>query len=317
MSAGCHHHHHHTEKALNLTLAVNVLLTAAKWFAFIITRSSSLFAEAVHSTFDTMNPLVLRIGHLRGRRPKCDRHPQGHGREAFFWSLMAAIMMFAFGAGFTAFRGIQALIWGLVPEMEWWAVAIMFAALVGEGISLIASWRSLKGDGIRKTTNTTALALVFENFVDMLGVTLALTGYGLFLLTGQAIWDAIFSLAIACLLACSSVFLIRRNLSLITGEAADAETCARIRRIILIVPEVQNIAGLEVTMCGPEEMRCSVSVVLDAPRLVNEFTASPFKQTTAEAIYCTMIRVARVRNEIKERLLAEMHGLVSVSVECS
>jgi len=72
-----------------------------------------------------------------------------------------------------------------------------------------------------------------------------------------------------------------------------------------------------VTMCGPGEMRCSVSVVLDAPKLVDEFTASPFTQTTAEAIYCTMIRVARVRNGIKERLLAEMHGLVSVNVECS
>jgi len=316
MSAGCHHHHH-TEKALSVTLAINVLLTALKWTAFVFTRSSSLFAEAVHSTFDTMNPLVLWLGYSRSRRPRCEQHPQGHSREAFFWSLMAAIMMLTFGAGFTAYRGVQALVFGYVPEMHWWAAAIMAVALVGEGISLLLSRRALKGDDIHRTKNTTALALVFENSVDMLGVTLALAGYGLFLLTGQAVWDAIFSLAIACLLAGSSVFLIRRNLSLITGETASEDVCAAAEDIVRRTPGVMRVARLVVTMSGPEEMRCSVSVVLDAPGLADEFRTKAYEQTTDEAVYWTMIRVARTRNDIKERLLAGVPGLVSVNVECS
>ncbi|MEA3248821.1 MAG: cation diffusion facilitator family transporter [Patescibacteria group bacterium] len=318
MSAGCHHHHHGrgTEKALNITLAVNVVLTVAKWTAFIFTRSSSLFAEAIHSTFDTMNPLVLKIGHHRSQHPKCDRHPMGHTREGFFWPLIAAIMMFAFGAVFTAYRGIHSLITGHVPEMYWWAAAILIGALVFEGISLLVSHRALKGEDIRKTKNTTVLALVFENFVDMLGVTLALTGYGLFLLTGQAIWDAVFSIAIACLLAYASIFLIHRNMSLITGESADEETVERIRSIAKGVPSVMKVTGLTVFMTGPEDMCCRMSVVLDAPKLADMFESDGRADGTGrEAIYWTLLRVAIERQRIKRRLFEEFPGMQSVHVE--
>lgn len=318
MSAGCHHHHGGgTEKALNVTLAVNILLTVAKWTAFIFTRSSSLFAEAIHSTFDTMNPLVLKIGHHRSRRPKCDRHPMGHTREAFFWPLIAAIMMFAFGAGFTAYRGINALITGHVPEMRWWAAAIMIGALVGEGVSLLVSRRALKGDGIRETKDTTALALVFENFVDMLGVTLALSGYGLFLLTGQAVWDAVFSLAIAGLLAYASIYLICRNMSLITGESADDGTLGRIRDIVLGAPYVMKVVDLTVSVTGPENMCCRVSVVLDAPKMADAYAVDGRADGSGrEAVYWTLLRIALVRGEIKRRLLEEFPGMQSVNVEC-
>lgn len=319
MSAGCHHHHHHgggTEKALNVTLAVNIGLTIAKWTAFIFTRSSSLFAEAIHSTFDTMNPLVLKIGHYRSRRPKCDRHPMGHTREGFFWPLIAAIMMFAFGAGFTAYRGIHSLVTGHVPEMHWWAAAIMVGALVFEGISLLVSHRALKGDDIRETKNTTALALVFENFVDMLGVTLALSGYGLFLLTGQAIWDALFSLAIACLLAYASIYLIRRNMSLITGESADEETLERIRKTVLDMPLVLKVVDLTVFMTGPENMCCRISVVLDAPKLGDLYGSDGRADGTGnEAIYWTLLRIAVERQNIKRKLLEEFPGMQTAHVE--
>lgn len=321
MSAGCHHHHHHgkgTEQALNVTLAVNVVLTFAKWTAFIFTRSSSLFAEAVHSTFDTMNPLVLWIGHRRSRRPKDDQHPMGHTREAFFWPLIAAIMMFAFGAGFTAYRGIHSLIVGHVPEMHWWAAVIMVGALIGEGVSLLMSRRALKGDGIHETKNTTALALVFENFVDMLGVTLALAGYGLFLLTGQAVWDAIFSIAIACLLAYASIYLIRRNMSLITGETADEKTLEEIRETALGSPFVMRVTGLTVSMTGPEDMCCRMSVVLDAPKLADAYMEDGRADGTgAEAIYWVMLRTVLVRNDIKERVLRKYPRMQFIHIECS
>ncbi len=320
MSAGCHHHHHHgqgTEKALNVTLFFNVLLLGLVGGAAFFTRSSALFAETVHRAFDAANPLILWAGNRRSKRPKDEQHPMGHTREAFIVSLAAAMLMLAAGAGVSAYHGINSLLTGHEPMMTWWGAAVAVFALVCEGISLWYSHRAMGGKGVRSTKNTVALALVFENSVDMLGMLLALAGYGMFLLTGQAVWDAVFSLAIAGLLAYSSIFLMSRNISLLTGESADEKTLEDIRETVLGTPFVMRISGLTVSMTGPEHMCCRLSVVLDSPKMADAYMSDGRADGTGrEAVYWTMIRTVLVRNDIKERLLEKYPKMQFIHVEC-
>jgi cation diffusion facilitator family transporter len=260
-----HDHHHGTGKALAVTVTVNLALTALKWTAFLFTGSPSLFGEAAHSSADALNPIVLWIGRRRAARPAHDRHPYGHGKETFFWSLIAAQLMLLVGAALTAWHGIETLMSGRQPDQSRIALGILSAAILAEGYSFIRTWRELKrrrgaAGRIGASSDPVLLAIIFENGADVLAVACALAGFGLYTLTGDARWDAGFSLAIAAILAASSFFLINRNRSLIIGEAAPPETAEKIAALIRTRPSVAEVASVTAVMDGPERVAVRAAI---------------------------------------------------------
>jgi cation diffusion facilitator family transporter len=266
--SGHHRHDRHegTGRAVLATLAVNVVVTAAKWTAFAFTGSPSLFGEAAHSTADTMNPLVLWFGHKRSERPSDPLHPHGHGREAFFWSLMAAVMMLVVGSALTAWHGVERLRSGESPERSPVAFAVMALAFVAESWSLMVVWRRMRAERREAggSKNPILLALLVENGADVLGVTFAFAGYGLFAATGDPRWDGAFSLCIAALLAVSSLFLMNRSRSLIVGEAAPADAVARIIAAVRARTSVAEVRRVVAVMRSPHDAECRVVVRWDA-----------------------------------------------------
>lgn len=64
----------------------------------MLTGSASMVAEAAHSWADTGNEIFLIIANKQSRRPPEPEHPLGFGREAYVWSLFAALGLFVAGA---------------------------------------------------------------------------------------------------------------------------------------------------------------------------------------------------------------------------
>ena len=64
-----------------------------------------MFAEAVHSTVDTGNEVLLLVGLQRAERPPDARHQFGHGKEIYFWAFVVAILLFGLGAGVSISKG--------------------------------------------------------------------------------------------------------------------------------------------------------------------------------------------------------------------
>ena len=89
-----------------VALGANVLIAVAKSAAAVVTGSASLVAEAAHSWADSGNEIFLLIANRRARRPPDRAHPLGHGREAYVWSLFAALGIFVAGAAVSVTHGI-------------------------------------------------------------------------------------------------------------------------------------------------------------------------------------------------------------------
>jgi len=262
------HHHDGTGRSVVLNLIVNVGLTVLKWVAFAYTGSPSLFGEAMHSSADSFNPVILGLGHLHAKRRRDDEHQFGHARASFVWSLIAALMMLTFGAGLTAWHGIETLIAGTAPSLSRLSLGIMIIALLAEGYTCWRAWRDLHRrhgslKDIASTTDTTLLGVLQENGVDALGVLVAISGYGLYWLTGHPIWDALGSLVIAVIIAGSSLHLIRRNISLLIGEGLDRREVGKLRSVVNALPEVRQVEDLKTTYVGVDHLLITVAVRLN------------------------------------------------------
>src|SRR6185295_5244900 len=98
---------HESTRVVVAALAGNVLVAATKLAAALLTGSSAMMSEAVHTFADTGNELLLLHGMRRAARPADADHPFGHGRELFFWSFVVALLVFALGSGVSLYEGVH------------------------------------------------------------------------------------------------------------------------------------------------------------------------------------------------------------------
>src|SRR5690242_13460831 len=73
-------------RACFYALGANAAIAVAKYAAAAVTGSGSMAAEAVHSTADCGNQLLLLLGLRRSKRAPDREHPLGFGKETYFWS---------------------------------------------------------------------------------------------------------------------------------------------------------------------------------------------------------------------------------------
>src|SRR3981081_2571459 len=99
-----------TARAVVYALSANFAIAITKYVAAAITGSGSMLAEAVHSTADCCNQLLLLLGLKRSRREPTPAaptpyYPLGFGKETYFWSFMVAILLFSIGGMFSIYEG--------------------------------------------------------------------------------------------------------------------------------------------------------------------------------------------------------------------
>src|SRR3954469_5888028 len=96
-------------RAVVYALAANAAIAVAKYAAAFVTGSHSMIAEAVHSTADCGNQLLLLLGMRQAKRPATAESPLGYGKEQYFWSFVVALMLFSMGGLFSVHEGWQKL----------------------------------------------------------------------------------------------------------------------------------------------------------------------------------------------------------------
>ncbi|MET7393579.1 cation diffusion facilitator family transporter [Dactylosporangium sp. NPDC005572] len=259
-------------RAIVAALAANLGIALSKFVAFVFTGSSSLLAEAVHSVADTANQVLLLVGGRRARQRASQLHPFGYARFRYFYGFLVTLVIFLVGGVFALFEGYEKLHDPTPVESPVWAFAVLGVSIVLESFSLRTavheaqpSRRGLPWLRFIRTTRSPELPVVLaEDFGALTGLTFALVGITLAVVTGDGRWDAAGTLAIGALLVVISITLSQRMRSLLIGESADNATLHRIEAAIEREPLVERMIHLRTMHLGPDQLLIAAKVAVRA-----------------------------------------------------
>ena len=89
-------------RAIVAALLANLGIALSKFAAFLVTGSSSMLSESVHSLADTGNQVLLLFGRRQSRRQADEEHPFGYGQDRYFYAFVVAEVLFSLGSLFEA-----------------------------------------------------------------------------------------------------------------------------------------------------------------------------------------------------------------------
>jgi len=264
------------ESTLTVLVAfgANFAIAIAKTAAAAVSGSASMLAEAAHSWADTGNEVFLMIANRRSARPPDPRRPLGYGREAYVWSLLAAVGLFVVGASVSIWHGVSELIGGEQASGRDYllAYAVLAISFVLEGVSFLQAFRQLRGEAHRlerdlfthalETSDPTVRGVFAEDAAALLGIVIATAGIAMHELTGAAAWDAIGSILVGVLLGVVAVLLIDRNRRFLTGEPGSADLREAVIARVQQLPDVATVRYLRLEFIGPKQLFLVASVDL-------------------------------------------------------
>lgn len=127
---------HGGSKAIVAALAANLGIAVTKFVAYLLTHSSSMLAESVHSLADSGNQALLLVGGKRARREADAQHPFGYGRERYIYAFIVSIVLFSLGGLFALYEAYHKFSdpHG-IDSWHWVPVVVLVAAIGMEGFS--------------------------------------------------------------------------------------------------------------------------------------------------------------------------------------
>lgn len=290
------------------SLVVNVSIAAAKGVAAAVTGSGAMLAEAIHSSADCGNQILLLVGARQARLPPTPRHPLGLGRSAYFWAFLVSLLLFSVGGLFSIVEGVHKLAAPTPVERPLVGLAILFFSLVLEGGATLSNVREMNrrrgATGFAaylRDTKDVDLVLVFgENSAAVLGLVVAIAALGLAWLTGDGRWDGAGSTLVGVVLVGVAAFLANETHSLLVGEAADPEIERKVREVAVENPDVVQVFSMITLQQGPGEVLLAVKVRV-APHLVGDEVAEAINRFETEVhARCPEVRWSFVEPDVRD-----------------
>jgi cation diffusion facilitator family transporter len=257
-----------SKKVIYAALVGNGLIAITKFIASVITGSSAMMSEGIHSAVDTGNQLLLLLGLKKAKKPADKDYPFGHGKEIYFWSFIVAIMIFAVGAGISIYEGIHSLMDPHPVQNPMINYIVLGLAMIFEGFAWYFAWKEFNKarggrgyyEAVRKEKNPTLFVVLFEDSAAMLGLIVAFVGIALGQYTGLHIFDGIASIVIGLILGVTAAWLAYETKGLLIGESADPKIVGGITSLANNYNFISNVNEVLTMHMGPNYILLNLSV---------------------------------------------------------
>ena len=239
-------------KAVLYALGANAAIAVTKYVAAAITGSGAMFAEAIHSTADCGNQLLLLLGLRMAKKPPNLDYPLGYGKETYFWSFLVAIMLFSVGGLFSLYEG-----WHKLQDPEplnrpFIALGVLAFGIVAESFSMWGCLREVnlsRGEQslfewFRSSRNAELVVIFGEDLAALVGLVLAFVAVLLAMVTGNVMWDALGGLAIGVLLIVVAILVGIEVKALLVGEGVEPRVRKQMVGFLEAQPAVERVLNV-------------------------------------------------------------------------
>jgi cation diffusion facilitator family transporter len=258
-----------SRRVIYAAIASNLAIAVCKYVAASVTGSTAMWAEALHSTADSGNELLLLWGIRRSERPPDSLHPFGHGKVLYFYSLLVAVYIFGIGGVLAVRQGIvhfrqpdqfTHMCWNYIVlaaafALDFYSWRISYKELLSRRDSDESTWQEIIG-----SKDPTVFTIFLEDSAGMAGTVLAFLGIFVAHMLGHPFFDPLASIFIGVLLAGVAVLLGRESGALLVGERTNRSRIRRIRAIICADDSVDNVGDLLTMQLGPDQVLLNVDI---------------------------------------------------------
>jgi cation diffusion facilitator family transporter len=249
-------------RAVLYALGANFAIALTKYAAAVITGSGSMLAEAVHSTADCCNQLLLLLGLKRSKREPTLDYPLGFGKETYFWAFIVAIMLFTLGGMFSIYEGWHKL---QQPEELTYpvlALGVLAFGIVAESFSMWGALREVnksRGDRnlwswFRGSRNSELVVIFGEDLAALAGLAVAFIAVLATWITGNPVYDALGSVAIGVLLVIVAVAVAIEVKAMLIGQGVEAPVRAAMLEFLSRQPAIERVIELLTLHMGGDVM---------------------------------------------------------------
>ena len=249
-------------KSIIFALCANLTIFLSKLIAAVITGSSAMMAESVHSLADSGNQLLLLLGIKHAKRPPSPDYPLGFGKAVYFWSFIVALILFSMGGVYSIYEGIHKLNHAEPLNYPYVAVGVLLFSIIAESVSMWGCLREvnkeLRGRSLRqwfRETRQSDLLVVFgEDLAALLGLSLALIAVILTIITGNPVYDAAGSICIGVLLVVIAFVIGIEVQALLIGQSVEPDQRVQMLEFLQQRDEIDTVFNLLTLQLGNDVM---------------------------------------------------------------
>ena len=221
------------ERAGKISVIANVFLTLIKGIAGILSGSTALIADALHSLVDVLGSALVWVGIKIAKKPPDVEHPYGHFKAESLAELGVGVIIIVTSISIMV-EAVNELITASKPRFELYALAVaMLSALINEALArykiavgMKEKSSSLIAEGKHSRTDViSSLAVVF-------GFVLIYFGYW---------WaDAVVAMAISIIILQMGGEILKNAIDVLM-DRVDEELSVRIKRMVEGIEGVKSV----------------------------------------------------------------------------
>jgi cation diffusion facilitator family transporter len=253
------------------SLVVNCVEVVGLGVAAWITGSTALRAQTAVNAAEVAVVVFLLVGVVNSVREADERHPLGHGRERFFWSLFAALGLFFGGGGLAIGEATQSAIHPSSVHSFTLGYVVLAVTAVLDAYSVVVGLRPIREQAsirnissrayIRLSTDPASVTVTIAGSAAVLGAFIAAAGLVGSQLSRSSTPDTIASALIGVMLFAASGFLLQINRNLIGGRGVGPALLKEMRSVVASQPGVVAVSDLFAVVVGPMSLVVDGNVI--------------------------------------------------------